>query len=232
MSWKESKVRLLPPPQALNPQDPKQQSADRKPDIQDLFLLASQATALRNTPLSSSASEYATVTTVSVTGSNPVSMAGPSTHLQPSTVHYPGTSIKIEPVILPSSSSSTNYVPLDSAMMPPPPPPPPRPPASPGVSSTSGDSCDSDTAHYSPNIPNNPTTANNCQQPGGSIPPALLGKKKCFFAFIRSMCYSLEACCPTETLLKTGRTRLLLSRLLLSAPHNARFTKQASKHAG
>ena len=25
------------------------------------------------------------------------------------------------------------------------------------------------------------------------------------------MCYSLEACCPTETLLKTGRTRLLLS---------------------
>lgn len=41
MSWKESKVRLLPPPQALNPQD-------RKPDIQDLFLLASQATAYRN----------------------------------------------------------------------------------------------------------------------------------------------------------------------------------------
>jgi len=60
MSWKESKVRLLPPPQALNPQDPKQQSADRKPDIQDLFLLASQATALRNTPLSSSASELPT----------------------------------------------------------------------------------------------------------------------------------------------------------------------------
>jgi hypothetical protein len=61
MSWKESKVRLLPPPQALNPQDPKQQGADRKPDIQDLCLLASQATAIRgNNPLSSSASEYAT----------------------------------------------------------------------------------------------------------------------------------------------------------------------------
>ena len=191
MSWKESKVRLLPPPQTLNPQDPKQlQGADRKPDIQDLFLLASQATALRNTPLSSSASEYATnVTTVSVTGSNPgVSMAGPSTHLQPSTVqHYPGTSIKIEPVILPSiSSSSSNYVPLDSAMMPPPPPPLPRPPASPGacpgVSSTSGDAdIDSDTAHYSPIIPNSPTTANNCQYPGGSVPPQSLGKEKISF---------------------------------------------------
>jgi hypothetical protein len=192
MSWKESKVRLLPPPQALNPQDHKnQQGADRKPDIQDLFLLASQATALRNTPLSSSASEYATVTTVSVTGSNPVSMAGPSTHLQPvSTVQYPGPNIKIEPVILPSSSSSTtNYVPLDSAMMPPPPPPPPRPPASPGVSSTSGDS-DSDTAHYSPIIPNNPSTANNCQHPGGNIPPSLLGKDNFLFCVNQLVDYS------------------------------------------
>ena len=40
MSWKESKVRLLPPP-TREPQN-------KQPDIQDLFLLASQATALRN----------------------------------------------------------------------------------------------------------------------------------------------------------------------------------------
>ena len=184
MSWKESKVRLLPPlpPQALNPQD-------RKPDIQDLFLLASQATALRNTPLSSAAttivaSEHnAATTTVSVMGSNPVLLPS-GTHLQQSpSVQYPpsGTSIvKIEPVIQPSSSISPSHiVPLDSAMMPPPPPPPPRPPVSPGVSSTSGDSDFSDTAQFvSPNLPANqsPNTANNHCQQLANVPPQSLGK--------------------------------------------------------
>ena len=41
MSWKESKVRLLPPV------PPAHHSQDRKPDIQDLFLLANQAAALK-----------------------------------------------------------------------------------------------------------------------------------------------------------------------------------------
>ena len=232
MSWKESKVRLLPPmpPQAVNPQELK---GDRKPDIQDLFLLASQATALRNSnPLSTvTASEHAATTTVSVTGSNPdlsrlhLQAGTQHLHQQQTSVCYPGTSIKIEPVILPSSSSNLSNVPLDSAMMPPPPPPLPRPPASPGVSSTSGDSDFSDnTAPCSPqftpnNSPNQTANQNNCPTTAhqmGMVPPQSLGKKNFksntyFQEFIRSMCYSLEACCPTETLLKTGRTRLLLS---------------------
>lgn len=194
MSWKESKVRLLPPmpPQAVNPQELK---GDRKPDIQDLFLLASQATALRNSnPLSTvTASEHAASTTVSVTGSNPDLsrlhlQAGTHQHLhqQQTSVCYPGTSIKIEPVILPSSSSNLSNVPLDSAMMPPPPPPLPRPPASPGVSSTSGDSDFSDnTAHCSPqsipnNSPNQTANQNNCPMTAhqmGMVPPQSLGKK-------------------------------------------------------
>ena len=193
MSWKESKVRLLPPmpPQAVNPQELK---GDRKPDIQDLFLLASQATALRNSnPLSTvTASEHAATTTVSVTGSNPdLSMlhlqAGTQyLHQQQTSVCYPGTSIKIEPVILPSSSSNLSNVPLDSAMMPPPPPPLPRPPASPGVSSTSGDSDFSDnTAHCSPQVipnysPNQTANQNNCPMTAhqmGMVPPQSLGKK-------------------------------------------------------
>lgn len=196
MSWKESKVRLLPPmpPQAVNPQELK---GDRKPDIQDLFLLASQATALRNSnPLSTvTASEpHAATTTVSVTGSNPDLSR---LHLQAGTQHfsnqqqtsvcYPGTSIKIEPVILPSSSSNLSNVPLDSAMMPPPPPPLPRPPASPGVSSTSGDSdfSDNNTAPCSPqftpnNCPNQTANQNNCPTTAhqmGMVPPQSLGKK-------------------------------------------------------
>ena len=253
MSWKESKVRLLPPmpPQAVNPQELK---GDRKPDIQDLFLLASQATALRNSnPLSTvTASEHAATTTVSVMGSNPdLSML----HLQAGTqrlqhqqssVFYPGTSIKIEPVILPSSSSNLSNVPLDSAMMPPPPPPLPRPPASPGVSSTSGDSDFSDnTAYSSPqfipnNSPNQTANQNNCPITAhqmGMVPPQSLGKKNrksntYFQEFIRSMCYSLEACCPTETLLKTGRTRLLLSGdvTVRASPSQARTVCWGCRH--
>ena len=193
MSWKESKVRLLPPmpPQAVNPQELK---GDRKPDIQDLFLLASQATALRNSnPLSTvTASEHAATTTVSVTGSNPdlsrlhLQAGTQHLHQQQTSVCYPGTSIKIEPVILPSSSSNLSNVPLDSAMMPPPPPPLPRPPASPGVSSTSGDSDFSDnTAPCSPqftpnNSPNQTANLNNCPTTAhqmGMVPPQSLGKK-------------------------------------------------------
>ena len=258
MSWKESKVRLLPPmpPQAVNPQELK---GDRKPDIQDLFLLASQATALRNSnPLSTvTASEHAASTTVSVTGSNPDLsrlhlQAGHTQHLhqQQTSMCYPGTSIKIEPVILPSSSSNLSNVPLDSAMMPPPPPPLPRPPASPGVSSTSGDSdfLSDNTAHCSPqSIPNNSpiqtANQNNCPMTAhqmGMVPPQSLGKKNdnkksnntYFQEFIRSMCYSLEACCPTETLLKTGRTRLLLSGdvTVRASPSQARTVCWGCRH--
>ena len=205
MSWKESKVRLLPPlpPQGALGGNGHSGLQDRKPDIQDLFLLANQATALRNTPLSSN-SEYVpgtTATTTVTAGSGPVPVnpgnSGP-THLQQPTgsIMYPN--VKIEPVIKPSSSPSPRGLlpgvvnpvtsgsslggPLDSAMMPPPPPPPPRPPASPGVSSTSDSdtgcytSSDNNTAHYSPITPNsgNPT-ASNCQPNG-----ALLGKKPNF----------------------------------------------------
>ena len=105
MSWKESKVRLLQAP-ALNVQD-------RKPDIQDLFLLASQATALSDQ-----------------SDSNNHASHHPQLPLHP---------VKVEPGGIVISQQQQHPAP-DSAMMPPPPPPPPRPPASPSrVSSTSNE---------------------------------------------------------------------------------------------
>ena len=129
MSWKESKVRIFPP-QVLNAQD-------RKPDIQDLFLLASQATALRNTTLS--VSEDVTPSTSSTPNVSlplhPVKVEpGPHVINLP-----PPVTVPVPQGPKPSSSNSqlisSSY--NDCAIMPPPPPPPPRPSNSPGVSSTS-----------------------------------------------------------------------------------------------
>jgi hypothetical protein len=128
MSWKESKVRLLPPPQSLNPQD-------RKPDIQDLFLLASQATALRATALPVAVAQ----------DQLPDSNTGGRQHLA-----LPLHPVKVEPgnavIHLPPPSkllctSRPPRLPSDCAIMPPPPPPPPRTLISPStsVSSTSED---------------------------------------------------------------------------------------------
>lgn len=111
MSWKESKVRLLTPPLALNPQD-------RKPDIQDLFLLASQATAYRNTP--------------------PVGSISSSDQ---------SVTLPLHPIKVEQSQVINDVTSADSAMMPPPPVPPPRPPASPGVSSTTSSGSDPDQCH-------------------------------------------------------------------------------------
>lgn len=137
MSWKESKVRLLPPVPHTNP-------ADRKPDIQDLFLLASQATAVRNAPISEQGHSSATIV-------NPHGVPNPL----PLSPHLPLHPVKFEASVInpqginPQAPSSSCGSPMsvhfggsggvDSAMMPPPPPPPSRPPASPGVSSTSGE---------------------------------------------------------------------------------------------
>ena len=131
MSWKESKVRIFPP-QVLNAQD-------RKPDIQDLFLLASQATALRNTTLS--VSEDVTPSTSSTPNVSlplhPVKVEpGPHVINLPPPVPLPVPQVHGPK---PSSSNSqlisSSY--NDCAIMPPPPPPPPRPSNSPGVTSTS-----------------------------------------------------------------------------------------------
>ncbi len=122
MSWKESKVRLLPPPQAINAQD-------RKPDIQDLFLLASQATALQSR-------------SNNVTHANPVIQSDTSNHQhQVPTLPLHPVKVESQPLVSPSSSSTLSLASsADSAMMPPPPPPPPpRLTESPGVSSTSGE---------------------------------------------------------------------------------------------
>ena len=136
MSWKESKVRLFPP-QVLSGT----QGGDRKPDIQDLFLLASQAT-LRNTTLSVSDTSSTSTAQDAVT---PSTSATPlplvTLPLHPVKVEPGPHVINLPPVPLPSSSNSqlisSSY--NDCAIMPPPPmpPPKPRPSNSPGVSSTS-----------------------------------------------------------------------------------------------
>ena len=136
MSWKESKVRLFPP-QVLSGT----QGGDRKPDIQDLFLLASQAT-LRNTTLSVSDTTSTSTAQDAVT---PSTSATPlpfvTLPLHPVKVEPGPHVINLPPVPLPSSSNSqlisSSY--NDCAIMPPPPmpPPKPRPSNSPGVSSTS-----------------------------------------------------------------------------------------------
>ena len=138
MSWKESKVRLFPP-QVLSGT----QGGDRKPDIQDLFLLASQAT-LRNTTLSVSDNTTSTTTSTAQdvtpsTSATPLPLV--TLPLHPVKVEPGPHVINLPPVPLPSSSNSqlisSSY--NDCAIMPPPPmpPPKPRPSNSPGVSSTS-----------------------------------------------------------------------------------------------
>ena len=129
MSWKESKVRIFPP-QVLN-----SDRNDRKPDIQDLFLLASQATALRHTTLSVSEDNNVTPSTLST--HPPLPLHPVKVEPGPHVIHLPPPSGPSGPK--PSSSNSqlisSSY--NDCAIMPPPPPPPPRPSNSPGVSSTS-----------------------------------------------------------------------------------------------
>lgn len=162
MSWKESKVRLLPPPQALL------SVQDRKPDIQDLFLLASQATAL------SDQSDH---------------HQGHASHHHPQLPLHP---VKLEPggIVITTHHPVSTPTP-DSAIMPPPPPPPPRPPASPSrVTSTSEESELISTASH--------ILGKRIKEKKPPPPPPRRIN-------IRSLCYSLEACCPTETLLKTGR---------------------------
>ena len=186
MSWKESKVRLLPPGPPIS-----QNLADRKPDIQDLFLLASQATAL------------------SEKGGQHGGHAPPSTHNTHGVpTHLPLHPVKIEtPVIhpLPSSDPSTSlsviqrtpvnsqHGPMggptlnivthphphpDSAMMPPPPPPPPRAPASPGVSSTSdGD----ESSMFCQNSPSSSSAIVGALQ-SSDVANTALGKT-CFFCY-------------------------------------------------
>ena len=125
MSWKESKVRLFPPPPNLAISE-----RDRKPDIQDLFLLASQATALRNTTLSVSDTQTAPEVTPSTSFKPNVALP-----LHPVKVEPGPHVINLPPLQKPESSISSNY---DCAIMPPPPAPPkPRPSNSPVVSSTS-----------------------------------------------------------------------------------------------
>ena len=117
MSWKESKVLLLPQDEGL------QAVESQKPDIQDLYLLGQAAAAVSalKTPLPQ---EAALASLRSRDNS-------PSRHVDNLTTFLPRHPIKIEP-----SFSAL----LDSTVMPPPPPPPPRHATSPpNVSSTSED---------------------------------------------------------------------------------------------
>ena len=130
MSWKESKVLLLPHDEGL------QTVESHKPDIQDLYLLGQAAAAVSalKTPLPQE------TTLLNVRRQRDIS---PSRHVviadvvsQTATTFLPRHPVKIEP----GSSISISAL-LDSTVMPPPPPPPPRHATSPptNVSSTSED---------------------------------------------------------------------------------------------
>lgn len=117
MSWKESKVLLLPQDEAL------QAVESQKPDIQDLYLLGQAAAAVSalKTPLP----QEATLTSLRSRDNSPTRADNSLTTFLP---RHP---VKLEP-----SFSAL----LDSTVMPPPPPPPPRHATSPpNVSSTSED---------------------------------------------------------------------------------------------
>ena len=116
MSWKESKVLILPHEEAL------QAVESQKPDIQDLYLLGQAAAAVSalKTPLPQ---ETALTSLRSRDNS-------PTRHVDHLSTFLPRHPVKIEP------GSSFSAL-LDSTVMPPPPPPPPRHAASPSMSVTS-----------------------------------------------------------------------------------------------
>ena len=126
MSWKESKVLLLPHDEGL------QAVESQKPDIQDLYLLGQAAAAV-----SALKSPLPQETTKLLLSQHPRDVCRKYTNdilsLQASTF-LPQHPVKIEP------GSSFSAL-LDSTVMPPPPPPPPRHATSPptNVSSTSED---------------------------------------------------------------------------------------------
>ena len=129
MSWKESKVLLLPHDEGL------QTVESQKPDIQDLYLLGQAAAAVSalKTPLPQE--------TTLLNHHRHLRDISPSRHvvvvnsdILSSQTFLPRHPVKIEP------GSSISAL-LDSTVMPPPPPPPPRYATSPptNVSSTSED---------------------------------------------------------------------------------------------
>ncbi len=171
MSWKESKVRLLPPVSGVNPEI----TEERKPDINDLYLLANQAAALKaaslqpvpdsQNPLPDNSTGGTTVVTVGglrhqlplhpvkvEPGNSVINLPPP-----PPGVTSSGFKAHPYPQIVPHVTvASTSGTPIaahqrlvaDCAIMPPPPPPPPRTPTSPStasVSSTSGEDSDHST---------------------------------------------------------------------------------------
>jgi hypothetical protein len=119
MSWKDSKVLILPHEESLHTVE------SQKPDIQDLYLLGQAAAAVSalRTPLP----QESALTSLRSRDNSP------TRHVDSVTTFLPRHPVKIEP----GSFSAL----LDSTVMPPPPPPPPRHATSPtmNVSSTSED---------------------------------------------------------------------------------------------
>ena len=124
MSWKESKVLLLPHDEGL------QTVESQKPDIQDLYLLGQAAAAVSalKSPLPQDSTLLNRRPRID---SSPPRYVGDILSQSPTTF-LPRHPVKIEP------GSSFSAL-LDSTVMPPPPPPPPRHATSPptSVSSTS-----------------------------------------------------------------------------------------------
>lgn len=185
MSWKESKVLLLPHDEGL------QTVESQKPDIQDLYLLGQAAAAV--SALKSPLPQDSTLL-----NRRPRIDSSPPRYVTDILSQSPTTFLPQHPVKLEPGSSYSAL--LDSTVMPPPPPPPPRHATSPptSVSSTSEEHQnrqDSVQIGKTTNVPANKTSSISLKMSNLSF-------------------FSINHCCLSDAKLEDERVCLILLFLI------------------